>query len=209
MKQSFCVILLLLGVGTFAQQTDILGNTFFLQENVLVKNNLSKNKSFQYENTEFGDISSYDISNPFQILLFFEQFNSCIILDDKLSEILSINFDDYNIFASLICSSSNNGIWIYDRINEQILNLDIFSKEISSKKSFSINSNPEFIFEQNNYIILGTNDNIFILNNLCTILEEYNFKYKTHKINHNKIEIQNVNGEKFLLTGELLVLQKK
>jgi hypothetical protein len=56
------------------------------------------------------------------MVLFYENFNTAIILDNQLNEIQKINFSDVNssIVVSKIGMAAQNQFWIYNAINQQI-----------------------------------------------------------------------------------------
>ena len=203
MKIFFQIFIFLIPQIVFSQHTDILENTFKVENNVLIKEE-NNNKVYQYQNNQFGEISSVDVSNPFQILVFFKIFNQCVVLDEKLSPISTIKFKHFNIYASVICSSSNNGIWIYDDIVRRLIYFDKETNEITFHKYFQINDQALFIFEQDNYIFLGTSANLFVFNRFCVKLKKYDFKYNTHLIIQNRIIIKNNDGASYEIVEGVL-----
>ena len=60
-------------------------------------NTLSKTKedeSFQYKNPSLGKITKVNFQNPLKIVLFYEDFNTAILLDNQLNESQKINFSE-------------------------------------------------------------------------------------------------------------------
>ncbi len=103
---------------------DGLGNNYFIKNNVFSKQN--ENQTWEYKNVALGKISSVDFINPLKILLFYEDFNTVILLDNQLNEIQKINlFEiDNTIFASKIGLASQNQFWIYNALTQQIMLFD-------------------------------------------------------------------------------------
>lgn len=99
---------------------DTFGDYYFLKDNVFYKK--SKSQLWQYKNVALGKISSVDIINPLQIVLFYEQFNTVLLLDNQLNEIQKINFSSIN--NSTVISntglSARNQLWFYNSINQKI-----------------------------------------------------------------------------------------
>jgi hypothetical protein len=91
-----------------------------------IKNNiLSKTKgteSLEYKNPSLGKITEVDIQNPLKIVLFYENFNVVILLDNQLNEIQKINLSENTIpiVATAIGIASQNQLWIYNSLNQQI-----------------------------------------------------------------------------------------
>lgn len=133
---SFCIlycnsissqeIILITQLETIAVECDFfLGfdnqqNTYSLKNNVLTKKSVSK--KYQYNNLSLGKITKVDFQNPLEIVVFYKNFNTVVLLDNQLNEIRKI---DYNLNPSPViveatALSSQNQIWIYDNISSKI-----------------------------------------------------------------------------------------
>ncbi|MCW1148135.1 hypothetical protein [Flavobacterium lacisediminis] len=95
-------------------------NSYFLKGNVLIKNSASKN--YQYNNVSLGKIAKVDFQNPLEIVVFYKNFNTVVLLDNQLNEIKKIDFNLFPIPLNLeaVALSSQNQIWIYDSISSKI-----------------------------------------------------------------------------------------
>lgn len=100
---------------------DGLSHKYYIVNNVLIK--LDKFQKWEYKNVPLGNITSVDFINPLKIVVFYEDFNTLIILDNQLNEIQKLNlFDiDNTIFASKVGMASLNQFWIYNSLTQQIL----------------------------------------------------------------------------------------
>ena len=103
---------------------DGLGNNYFIKNNVFIKQN--ETQTWEYKNVALGKITSVDYVNPLKIVVFYEDFNTIITLDNQLNEIQKLNlFEiDNTIFASKIGMASQNQFWIYNALTQQILLFD-------------------------------------------------------------------------------------
>jgi hypothetical protein len=103
---------------------DGLGSNYYINNNVFSKQN--ENQIWEYKNVALGKITSVDYVNPLKIVLFYGDFNSIIILDNQLNEIQKLNlFDiDNTILASKIGMASQNKLWIYNALKQQIMLFD-------------------------------------------------------------------------------------
>ena len=103
---------------------DGLGNNYFIKENVFSMQN--ETKSWEYKNVALGKISSVDFLNPLKIVLFYEDFNTIVTLDNQLNEVQKLNlFEiDNTIFAAKIGLASQNQFWIYNSLTQQIMLYD-------------------------------------------------------------------------------------
>ncbi|WP_188051336.1 hypothetical protein [Flavobacterium sp. GP15] len=108
---------------------DNLGFYYFIKNNVFHKRNNQNN--LEYKNISLGKITKIDIQNPFKIIVFYENFNTIILLDNQLNEIQSINFSEDNtpIIATAVGLASQNQFWIYNTMNQQIGLYDYLKKE--------------------------------------------------------------------------------
>lgn len=115
---------------------DGLGNNYYIKENVLTKQN--EEKSWEYKNVALGKITSVDYLNPLKIVVFYEDFNTIITLDNQLNEIQKLNlFEiDNTIFASKVGLASQDQFWIYNSLTQQILLFDYL------KNTFKTIGNP-------------------------------------------------------------------
>jgi hypothetical protein len=99
---------------------DQFGFYYSIKNNVLSKCN--KEKSFEYKNISLGKPTKIDIQNPLKIMLFYENFNTIILLDNQLSETQKINIseNDVPIMATATGIASQNKLWIYNSLTQQI-----------------------------------------------------------------------------------------
>ncbi len=65
-------------------------NMYYIKNNVLFKKN--KKELWQYKNISLGKITHVDIQNPLKTILFYENFNTVITLDNQFNETQKINF---------------------------------------------------------------------------------------------------------------------
>jgi hypothetical protein len=117
---------------------DEFGNHYYTINNTLYKCDSKGEVLKTYSNSFLGNIHSFDVSDPFRLLLFFSDFNQIIYLDNKLSELRApISLDDLDLYeADAVCASHRGGFWAYISGNNQLLR---FNKNLK--------------LEQENYII--------------------------------------------------------
>jgi hypothetical protein len=100
---------------------DVLTNRYYEENGILYKSN--QEQIWQYKNLAMGKIVKIDVQNPLKIAVFFEGFNSVVLLDNQLNEIQKIGFSNSNknfIIASAIGISAQNKLWFYDTISQKI-----------------------------------------------------------------------------------------
>ena len=99
---------------------DNLNNIYSIKNNELIKSSYVKN--YYYRNSLYSNISSIDVRNSLKIKLFYEDSNTLVVLDNKLSEISKINFNiiNPNKIISKFSASNDNNIWVYNELNSKI-----------------------------------------------------------------------------------------
>ena len=99
---------------------DGMGNVYYIKNNVFYMKN--EKESWQYKNVSLGKPTKIDIQNPLKTMLFYENFNTVIILDNQLNETQKINFSEKEvpIVTSAAGNASQNRLWIYNSLTQQI-----------------------------------------------------------------------------------------
>lgn len=108
---------------------DVFGALYFIKNNVLNKNKEALN--WQYKNLGLGKISKVDLQNPLKIVLFYENFNTVVVLDNQLNETQQTNLskNEVPIVASAVGLAFGNRLWIYNSLSQQIGLLDYLKNE--------------------------------------------------------------------------------
>ena len=100
---------------------DVLSNQYYEENDILYKKN--GDQIWQYKNVILGEILKIDTKNPLKIAVFFEGFNSVVLLDSQLNEIQQISFSNINkasIITSAVGIAAQNKLWFYDTISQKI-----------------------------------------------------------------------------------------
>jgi hypothetical protein len=102
---------------------------YYIKNNVFIKK--TETQIWQYKNLSFGKISNVDIQNPLNIVLFYEDFNTVILLDNQLNETQRINFSEspIPILATATGLAFGNRLWIYNNLSQQIGLFDFLKSE--------------------------------------------------------------------------------
>ncbi|MBT8267801.1 MAG: hypothetical protein KJN59_01160 [Bacteroidia bacterium] len=75
---------------------DNFGTFFYVKGQEFIKS--SQGKEINFSSIQLGDITAADAFNPLKVNLFYEAFNTAIILDNRLAEIAIINFNEKSPF---------------------------------------------------------------------------------------------------------------
>lgn len=96
-----------IGVDEFQSQ-------YYINDNILYKK--TAKKVFSYSNINLGKLQQVNIQNPFKVILFYEDFNAAILLDNNLNELTDrIDFTQETKFnnVSFVTGASMNNIWLF------------------------------------------------------------------------------------------------
>ena len=99
---------------------DTFNSLYYIKENTLYKT--TNSTQVEYNNFSLGKISKVDFQNPLKILVFYERFNTAVLLDKQLSEIIKFDFSqtEFPIVCSAIGISTQNKLWIYNNLTQKI-----------------------------------------------------------------------------------------
>jgi len=95
-------------------------NSYFIIDRVLNKQGSDGN--FIFNDLQLGRITSVDIINPLKIVMFFQDTNTVVLLDNKLNEIERINFNNLPQFlnVSTATNAGNNSLWLFNVDTQQL-----------------------------------------------------------------------------------------
>lgn len=141
--------------------TDNLGDSYLLHGNVLEKYDSGGNLLKNFSNKNLGNITSLDASNPLKVLVFYKSFQQIVGLDNMLSPSgnpISLDALGYNQ-TSLVCSSHDNGIWIFNLQNSELVRFDQGLQKTQATGNISqltgAQVNPDFLTEEYNKVFLN------------------------------------------------------
>jgi hypothetical protein len=95
-------------------------NNYSIKDRVLNKQGPDGN--FLFNDLQLGRITSVDIINPLKVVVFFQDTNTVVLLDNKLSEIQRINFNNLPQFlnVSTATNAGNNSLWLFNVDTQQL-----------------------------------------------------------------------------------------
>jgi len=129
---------------------DSFKSCYYIKNNVLFKKIGDSN--LQYQNPSVGKVTKVDILNPLKIIVFYEEFNMVLVLDNQLNEIHKIDFSKLEtpVVASAIGISGQNKLWVFNTLNQQIGLYDLNSNTYQNL-GMPINENIRFYQTDFNY----------------------------------------------------------
>lgn len=139
---------------------DAYGYLYFIKKNVFVK--VKQNEIWQYKNVSLGKISKIDFHNPLKIVLFYENFNTIIAVDNQLNEVEKINFSEVapDLVASAVGIAANNNLWVFNNLTQQ-LGFYSYLKNNYQKMGLPINKSIKTYYSDFNHFYWINIDNQF------------------------------------------------
>jgi hypothetical protein len=140
--------------------TDKLNQIYLVTQNdELIKYNAEGKELFRFHDRTLGEITYIDANNPFQIAVFFKDFQTVIWLDRTLNPISKINLSNFDFFQiNTLAVASDNNLWIYDNTTFQLKKINNQGQillETNELNALGSILNPNFLIEKNNRIYLN------------------------------------------------------
>lgn len=114
---------------------DNFGTSYYLKNNIFYKE--INNKAISYNNLQLGTLHTANAFNPLKINLFYKDFNTIIILDNRLAEIFKIDFNtlpDYKN-VSHVTTGHDNTLWIF---NQDLQRLELFDYKTETTRAQTV-----------------------------------------------------------------------
>ncbi len=153
-------------------ELDKFENLYWVNGKKLSLKDFQNDREYTYENDRLGNISSLDVSNPQKILVYYDDFDMVISLDNTLSERSRIDLKQYDYTdINAVGLSNDNNVWLYDPISFQLKKINERGQTLA--ESLNLNSlnldlfDPTKIIEKNNIVYVNSpEDGIFVFDNL-------------------------------------------
>ncbi|MCO6499556.1 MAG: hypothetical protein J5I47_04145 [Vicingus serpentipes] len=171
MKHIFSILLLLTTLTIYSQSiqefngkallTDQFGYYYEIKDNEIKKYINTGQLYYTYSNNVLGVISNVDVTNPYKVVVYFNDFTKIVILDNMLSpasdvvDLTTINQDE----TSLVCRSYNDAFWYYNFIQFKLTRVNHLLEETNNSGNIATllgkNIQPNFMVEYNNKVYLN------------------------------------------------------
>lgn len=184
---------------------DPLGDFYLNNDYQLEKYDPEGNLLYTYSNFLAGNIFFVDPSDPFKVLVYYRDFSQVEVLNNTLSISADpILLQSYGLeLATLTCRSYNNGIWVYDQQNFELVRLDPRLQKAESSGNISKilgqGINPDFLTEKDNMVYLKDPEAGIL------IFDKYGSYVKTMPINNSKTFQVIANKIYYYTDGQLVI----
>lgn len=167
--------------------TDNLQNVYVYEGTVLKKYSPAGTLLYTHGDKSYGDITSVNAYDPMKVMVFYKDFPVILYLDNTLSQNGNvINPSDLGYpLTSLACVSHDNGLWLYDGQNLQLVRFDVnltpLQKTGNLNQLLNLQLNPTALWEYNSYVYLNdTTEGILMFDDFGTYYKTLPFKGVKH-----------------------------
>jgi hypothetical protein len=151
---------------------DNFGSIYTIKQATFQKKDESN--TITYSNVQLGNITSANAFNPLKINLFYKNFNTAIILDNRLAEIYKIDFNSRQPYKNVshISTGYDNTLWIFNQENQQLELYDYKANTIRAT-TIPVQSNVLDLKSNYNYCWLLTENNLYTYNYFGSVISKF------------------------------------
>lgn len=177
---------------------DNFGIIYAVKGNALSKT--EENKILTYSNVQLGNISSANAFNTLKINLFYKNFNTAIILDNRLAEIYKIDFNTVQPYKNVshISTGYDTTLWAFNTDLQQLELYDYKNNTIRAN-TLPVESNVLDMRSNYNYCWLLTEKHLYTFNYFGSLVSKLNNDGFTALTENNGNVILKNNNKLFFL----------
>ena len=160
-------------------EVDELGNIYYSKGNSFQKMNSKGEMLASYSNAYLGEIFSFDVSDPFRLLLFYKEFNQVVFLDNNLIALRDpVSLDELGVYsADAVCASHRGGFWVFDGSSSELCrynsNLILEQKSSIMAGVLSFDDMANTILESaDNLMLVFENKGILLFDSFGTFIRQ-------------------------------------
>ncbi|WP_299228317.1 hypothetical protein [uncultured Psychroserpens sp.] len=168
--------------------------TFYYLQNDIIYKVSSNGTSINYSNYQLGEITTANTFNPLKINLFYQNFNTVLILDNRLAEIFKIDFNTVQPYKNVthISTGFDNTLWVF---NVDLQQLELYDYKTNTTRFAAVPVQSQVLDLQSDY-------------NFCWLLTE-NYLYQYNYFGSMVSKIENDGFTKISKSNGNLVLKKQ
>ncbi|WP_345272526.1 hypothetical protein [Flaviramulus aquimarinus] len=164
---------------------DNFGTTYYINNNVFNKQDV--NTTITYNNLQLGNLYSANAFNPLKINLFYKDFNTIVILDNRLAEIFKIDFNTLDTYKNIshVSTGHDNTLWIF---NQDLQKLELFDYKTRTTRAQTVpvQSTVLDLKSNYNYCWLLTKNYIYTYNYFGSLVKKTKNEGYTSLIENNE-----------------------
>lgn len=151
--------------------TDAYKNNYFIEEMAFYKK--GPDGDYVFKDFSLGVIDKVDIINPLKIMLFYQQTNTVVFVDNRLNEVDRFSFNELQQFVNIGAAGNagNSRLWLFN-IDSQQLELFDYRLERKLQSSLPMEGNLVAMASNFNYCYLLFKDKLITYNVYGSFLSE-------------------------------------
>ncbi len=148
---------------------DNFGTVYYTNDNALIRQTETEQTS--YSNVQLGNITSINTYNPLKINVFYADFNTLIILDNRLAEVLKTDFNTLSDYKNVshVTTGFDSTVWLFNQ-DFQYLELFDYKTQTTRYKTIPVASKPLALTSNYNYCWLLTEDYLYCYNYFGSVI---------------------------------------
>ena len=180
---------------------DSYKNIYFINNGGLYKEgHLGK---FVFQDYQLGPIATVDLINPLNVVVFYSEVSTIVLLDNRLNEIERIHFNNLPSFlnGSAVTNAGNNRLWVFNIDSQQ---LELFDYRTNREIIFSQPFEGELISQVSDFndCFILTEDHLWQINIYGSLLSEKKLQGFNTIVRNGKTLIGLKENKLYLLSGE-------
>lgn len=150
--------------------------------NELLKYNKEGQLLFQYNNNRLGNLKWVDATDPFNVLLFYPDYFTVVLLDRTLNIVGEYQLYDLNITdVNAVAMANDNNLWYFDENAGKVKKIsragETVEESVNTRLLLEKNIQPVNMLEANNRVYLNVPDTgVLIFDNFGTYLKQIPIK---------------------------------
>ena len=150
--------------------------------------------AINYSNVQLGEPTIVNAFNPLKIILFYQDFNTILILDNRLAEIYKIDFNTKQPYKNVshVSTGYDNSLWIF---NQDIQQLQLYDYKNDKIRATTVPVQSEVLDLKSDY-------------NYCWMLTE-KFLYQYTYFGSLILKIDNLGYTSLAVNDENLILKSE
>ncbi|KJD31938.1 hypothetical protein PK35_12380 [Tamlana nanhaiensis] len=152
---------------------DNFETVFYKKDNIFFMD--GQHRKTSYNNIQLGILHSANAFNPLKINLFYKDFNTVVILDNRLAEVFKIDFNTLNPYRTVshITTAFDNALWIFNQ-DQQKLELYNYKTNTVKAQTRPVQSDVLDLKSNYNYCWLLTKNHLYVYNYFGSLVKKIN-----------------------------------
>ncbi|MBP7680152.1 MAG: hypothetical protein KA103_03835 [Saprospiraceae bacterium] len=134
-------------------------------QNAVTKYDANNRKVFAYQNKRYGKLSFIDATDPFYLLLYYQDFQAVVILDRTLNFVKEYNLNDWGFYdIKALGLGNDHHVWLYDNRISALKKISEQGNVIAQSERLHklVTTQPNIIQVSDNHVYLVTAEAVLI-----------------------------------------------